>query len=39
MMLAAAQGTQIEVEADGADEADASAALGELINSRFGEKE
>lgn len=39
MMLAAAQGTQIEVEADGADEADALAALGELINSRFGEKE
>ena len=39
MMLAAAQGTQIEVEADGADEADALAALGELVNSRFGEKE
>ncbi len=39
MMLAAAQGTQIEVEADGADEADALAALGELVNSRFGEQE
>ena len=39
MMLAAAQGTQIEVEADGADEAQAVQALTALINDYFGEGE
>jgi phosphocarrier protein HPr len=39
MMLAAAQGTAIQVCADGKDEAAALAALSELINNRFGEDE
>lgn len=39
MMLAAAQGTKLQVCADGKDEAKALAALSELINNRFGEDE
>ena len=39
MMLAAAKGATITVEADGADEAAAMAALHALINDYFGEGE
>ena len=39
MMLAAAQGSQIQIEADGADEAQAVQALTALINDYFGEGE
>lgn len=39
MMLAAAQGTVVELETDGSDEADAMQALLDLINDRFGEGE
>lgn len=39
MMLAAAQGTEIEIETDGADEAAAMHALVALINDYFGEGE
>lgn len=39
MMLAAAQGTEITLEADGADEAAALKALTDLINDYFGEGE
>jgi phosphocarrier protein HPr len=39
MMLAAAKGSKIEIETDGADEADAMAALVELIADKFGESE
>lgn len=39
MMLAAAQGTQIEIETDGVDEVAAMNALAELINGYFGEGE
>lgn len=39
MMLAAGLGTEIEIEVDGADEANAMAALRALIESRFGEGE
>lgn len=39
MMLAASKGTTIEVIAEGEDEAQAIAALEELINHKFGEKE
>lgn len=37
MMLAVGWGAEIKVTADGADEADAMAALEELINNKFGE--
>lgn len=37
MMLAAEQGASVVVRADGSDEADAVAALAELIESGFGE--
>ena len=37
MMLAAGQGTQIEVETDGPDEQSAMDALTALINDKFGE--
>ncbi len=37
MMLAVGWGAEISVTADGADEAEAIAALEELINSKFGE--
>lgn len=39
MMLAAAKGTELEICAEGKDEAKAVGALAELINSRFGEEE
>ncbi|MDO5685780.1 MAG: HPr family phosphocarrier protein [Neisseria sp.] len=39
MMLAAAQGTTIEIETDGIDEAAAIDALTALINDYFGEGE
>jgi phosphocarrier protein len=39
MMLAAGLGSEIEIEADGADEAAAVQALRELIDGRFGEGE
>jgi phosphocarrier protein len=39
MMLAAGQGTSVLVEADGADAADALAAILKLIADKFGEGE
>jgi phosphocarrier protein HPr len=39
MMLAAAKGTVIELETEGADEAAAMQALTDLINDYFGEGE
>jgi phosphocarrier protein HPr len=39
MMLAAAKGSNITLEASGADEAEAIAALQALINDYFGEGE
>ena len=39
MMLAAAKGASIKIEADGVDEAAAMAALHALINDYFGEGE
>ena len=39
MMLAAKQGTVIELKADGEDEAEAIEALETLINNRFDEPE
>ncbi|MEY8689444.1 MAG: HPr family phosphocarrier protein [Leptothrix sp. (in: b-proteobacteria)] len=39
MMLAAGMGSQIEVEADGADEQAAMEALRRLIDGKFGEGE
>jgi phosphocarrier protein HPr len=39
MMLAAGMGSEIEIEADGPDEAEAMAALRGLIEARFGEGE
>lgn len=39
MMLAAAQGTTIRVDADGSDEAEAIAAIVALVEDRFGEEE
>ncbi|QSV44825.1 HPr family phosphocarrier protein [Geobacter benzoatilyticus] len=38
MMLAAAKGTVIKVTIDGEDEAEAMAALGDLITNGFGEE-
>lgn len=37
MMLAAGVGTEVEIEAEGADEAQALDAIVALINDRFGE--
>jgi phosphocarrier protein HPr len=37
MMLAATQGTTVSLEADGADESDAIAALVALFEDGFGE--
>ncbi len=37
MMLAAGLGSEIEIETDGIDEAEAMASLQNLINSKFGE--
>jgi phosphocarrier protein len=39
MMLAAGQGSEIEIEADGADEEAAMSALRGLIDGKFGEGE
>lgn len=39
MMLAAAKGSVVELETDGADEAAAIQALADLINGYFGEGE
>jgi len=39
MMLAASKGSKVTIEASGPDEAQAVAALVELINDRFGEAE
>ncbi|HEY0336732.1 MAG TPA: HPr family phosphocarrier protein [Burkholderiales bacterium] len=39
MMLAAAKGSTVVIETDGADEADAMHALQQLIADRFGEDE
>jgi phosphocarrier protein len=39
MMLAAGLGTEVEIEADGADEQQALAAIAALVNDRFGEGE
>jgi len=38
MMLAAGEGTSIEIVAEGPDEQDAVSRLEELINQRFGEE-
>ena len=38
MSLGLAKGTEITIEADGPDEADAVAALKELIETKFGEE-
>ena len=38
-MLAAATGTELVIEAEGADENQALEAVIELINNRFGEDE
>lgn len=37
LMLAAAKGTEIIIEADGSDESDAIQELGKLIEAKFGE--
>ncbi|HEY6355676.1 MAG TPA: HPr family phosphocarrier protein [Burkholderiaceae bacterium] len=37
MMLAAGQGTEIELEAEGADETQAAEAIAALVNDKFGE--
>jgi len=39
MMLAASQGSTIEIEVSGEDEAEALAAIEQLINDRFGEEQ
>ena len=39
MLLAATQGTELEIHADGDDESDAVDALVSLIEARFGEEE
>jgi phosphocarrier protein len=39
MMLAAAKGSKVVVEAEGADEAQAMAAVQKLIAERFGEED
>ena len=39
MMLAAAKGSMVTIEANGADEAEAMAAVKNLINDYFGEGE
>ena len=39
MMLAAAKGSIIDIEADGSDEAEAITALSALIEQKFGEEE
>jgi len=39
MMLAAAQGTSLEIVACGGDESEAGCRLAELVSQRFGEAE
>ncbi|MEJ2455806.1 MAG: HPr family phosphocarrier protein [Candidatus Thiodiazotropha sp.] len=39
MMLAANQGTQLELQINGGDEAEAMAAIVALIENRFGEEQ
>jgi phosphocarrier protein len=39
MMLAAGMGSEIELEVEGADEAQAAAAIAVLVNDKFGEGE
>lgn len=39
MMLAASQGSEMLIEVDGSDEKEATEALLNLINNRFGEDE
>jgi phosphocarrier protein len=39
MMLAASKGTTVELETNGADEAEAMSAMEALINDKFGEAE
>lgn len=39
LMLAAPAGTELELECDGPDEAEAIKALSELVAARFGEAE
>jgi phosphocarrier protein len=39
MMLAAGRGSEVEIEAEGADETQALQALVNLVNERFGESE
>lgn len=39
MMLAAGKGSKVEIDVDGADEADALKAILALINDKFGEGE
>jgi phosphocarrier protein HPr len=39
MMLAAAKGSKVELETDGADEAEAMEAITRLIADKFGEAE
>ncbi len=39
MMLAAGKGSRVELETDGADEAEAMTAVEALINDKFGEGE
>ena len=39
MMLAAAKGSKIDIETDGADEVEAMEALAQLIADKFGESE
>jgi phosphocarrier protein HPr len=39
MMLAAGLGTEIELEVEGADEAQAAEAIAALVNDKFGEGE
>ena len=39
MMLAAGIGSQIEIETEGADEAEAISAIEALFNDKFGEGE
>lgn len=39
MMLAAGKGSKIDIETEGADEAEAMEAVAALINNKFGEGE
>ena len=39
MLLAAAQGSEIELAVDGEDEAEAAKTITQLVNERFGEDE